>query len=289
MENNNLDDNSKYDSIGFFDILEIFIKQRKLLLFTVVFFIIISSIYLTFAERIYRSEITFIEADSLSSNELNGIESTFAAFTGLGLDASSKSEDIALATLFSKKFLSDFIERNNLKTLIYSELWDKEKQIWLGKEPSNEKTFTKFKSLINHSRDSKTDIHELSISWPNSEGSADLANDLLKDLNSYNSSIAIERANRKLAFLEQEQKNLRLINTKTVMSKLIELTINEKMLASDNTEFSFQIIDPAYASDRPHHPRPILILGGALTVSFFLGLVLSLIKHLYLLRQSNEK
>ena len=73
------------------------------------------------------------------------------------------------------------------------------------------------------------------------------------------------------------------------MSKLIELTINEKMLASDNTEFSFQIIDPAYASDRPHHPRPILILGGALAVSFFLGLVLSLIKHLYLLRQSNEK
>ena len=274
MENNpkNQLDQQFSDTVSLNYILSVIIKQKALFSFIIALSVLSMSIYCLLADNIFRSEITFIEAETISSPEsspLGNTLGTFSSLTGIDMEKSSRAEEVAISTLYSKKFLYEFIKKNEL---IVSEIKPKvflnEKREWKSNQTLLEDIYRKFEKLINLDTEKKSNIHTLSVSWKNPKEGAYLANALIKDLNEHVRQIAIERIKKRIAFLQIEQSSSTLVNNKIVFSKLIESQINQNMMANTQKEFVFEVIDPAIDTNYHFSPQRLNLM----LISFFVGL-----------------
>ena len=117
MENNpkNQLDQQFSDTVSLNYILSVIIKQKALVSFIFALSVLSMSIYCLLADDIFRSEITFIEAETISSSESSALGNTlgtFSSLTGIDMEKSSREEEVAISTLYSKKFLYEFIKKN---------------------------------------------------------------------------------------------------------------------------------------------------------------------------------
>ena len=122
MENNpkNQLDQQFSDTVSLNYILSVIIKQKVLVSFIFALSVLSMSIYCLLADDIFRSEITFIEAETLSppeSSALGNTLGTFSSLTGIDMEKSSRDEEVAISILYSKKFLYEFIKKNEFYDL----------------------------------------------------------------------------------------------------------------------------------------------------------------------------
>lgn len=287
MERNSAQDvsiHSKSDAVSIIDIFKIIIKQKKIVSFVFLTTLSVAIIYSVFAEDVYRSEIIFIESESLSSDTNTSLSSLNGLGSLAGLTSSNKTreEEVALQTLFSKKFLYEFII---VQPLIAEKLLDKD-VLKPGKDWKNdnriiEDLYISFKELINLDSNTQTNIHTLSVSWDNPVESANLANDLIKYLNEYTRLSALKKIEQRIKFLQIEQSSSNLVNNKVIFSKLIESQLRENMLANTQQEYSFEVIDPAKVTSYPHSPRRLYLIFISLFIGLFIGVIFAILKEYF--------
>ncbi len=279
-------ENSSSDVVNFKMLLNIFFEQKKVILVVFSFFLVLSFIYIFFANNVYRSDITFIQSENLADKNNQDIFSGFPIGGLLGLESSSRNEDISISVLESKIFLYKFLREENLLIKLYEDEWSEDSNSWIDEEPSMEDSYNEFRDRINLTKNLKTGIHTLSVSWKDPVYSSYLSNKLIESLNSYTSEKAIKRSERNLKFLENELVNTKNKTTSDLISKLIESSLSEKMLASNNEEFTFEVIDPAIPSERPYSPKKLLIVSISSILGIFFGIIASLV--LFFLKTENK-
>ena len=187
-------ENSSSDVVNFKMLLNIFFEQKKVILVVFSFFLVLSFIYIFFANNVYRSDITFIQSENLADKNNQDIFSGFPIGGLLGLESSSRNEDISISVLESKIFLYKFLREENLLIKLYEDEWSEDSNSWIDEEPSMEDSYNEFRDRINLTKNLKTGIHTLAVSWKDPVYSSYLSNKLIESLNSYTSEKAIKRS-----------------------------------------------------------------------------------------------
>ena len=199
------------------------------------------------------------KADTLlapSSEEKSGASSAMSQFGGLAAMAgisipSDSNVEQVVATLKSRKFLSQYIERKKLLPVLFEDIWDAETQSWLLEtqedEPTEQKAVETFKSILSVDEDKKSGLISLSISWKDPAVAAEWANDLVKQLNEQLREKAIADSRKRVGYLEQELAKTTLQDMRAVLYNLLESEKQNAMLANVNEDFALEVIDPDVA------------------------------------------
>lgn len=224
-----------------------------------------------------------VEASNLSS-VLGDVSPALGGLIGAaGFDVGSQSKEReAVAILQSRAFAISFIERENALPVIFPELWDSERRVWLtksGAAPSPNSAYKRFNHGIRTiRRNTETGLIQLAIRLPNRVLAAEWANKLAAQLNEELRRRVITEAQASLNFLNNELDKTAVVGIREAIFKLVEAQTKEIMLAKVREQYALRITDPAAAADEddPVFPKPaVLAVLGALS-GLLLGIVIAL-------------
>jgi uncharacterized protein involved in exopolysaccharide biosynthesis len=250
---------------------------RIIVLSTVVLAIFAAS-YAYLSPQVYRAQVVLIptpDEDDLSA--LSGLGG-LASIVGGGQGSGRKNE--ALAILRSRAFTVAFMEKLNLRPVIFGSAWNATTQQWSkGEEPTTNEAYKVFHEDIRKIEENLTEgTVTIAIEWTNREQAAAWANALAIELNQGMQSRAIEASNRSLAYLQAELTKTNEIGVREGIFNLIEENIRAIAMANVQVEYAFSVVDRAAAPDDQDIFRPkklaIIILGAV--VGLITGLLISM-------------
>ena len=191
--------------ISLSDIFGVLISRWQMLISITVLFCVIGIFYAISLPNIYRASVLLAEASD--ENQFNtaalpgGIGGAMAGIAGLSIGRSSASVDRALAVLKSRKFVSDFIDSQNLLPVLFEENWDRDKKTWLdNNEPNQWQSYRRFIALLNTST-STDGLVTITLEHTDQFLVADLLNSLVSYLNNVMRQEGIDEAREKYRIL----------------------------------------------------------------------------------------
>mgnify|MGYP001828834200 CR=1 FL=1 len=240
--------------------------------------------YAMLATPVYRSEILLAStASEQDGNQLAGLLGQIAPTSSTDSLSATIGKDQAVAILRSRAFTAEFIEKANLRQIIFADLWDEANQAWLADSAEEIPTLSKAVSVFDDSirtvnEDLRRNLITLRIDWTDPNLAAEWANRLVEQLNEHLRQRDIAEAQRSIEFLNAELERSGVIELRQGMYRLIESQIESVMLANVRKEYAFTILDPAVPAENPIRPkrRSIAVLG--LAVGFVLGVFAGLVR-----------
>ena len=252
--------------LGLIELWKILAKYRNLVI-VITAVITLGSIFYTLSlPVIYKAEVTmFPVADK--EDGASGINK-LANITGINIKGSSlnRASAQAIVRLNTRGFLIDYIQEKNLKFVLFSDQWNKAEKKWIDKEPSNHEAYEFLSDMIEITGPDPKDPSQLItlfLEWkdPNNLNIiADIANELISQINIYEKKRTLVESKKSLIFFERELKRTDLIDSKALLYSLIEGQIKKKMWANIGNDMVFKIIDPAITPIKPESNKTILII-----------------------------
>tara|TARA_B100001057_G_scaffold439697_1_gene473074 strand:- start:1050 stop:1979 length:930 start_codon:yes stop_codon:yes gene_type:complete len=221
------------------------------------------------APEVFKSETLLAPAQEEKTGASSALSQFggLAAMAGVSIPIDSNIEQV-VATLNSRKFLGEYIDKKKLMPVLFEEIWDADGQAWKVSssedEPNELKAIKKFKACLYVDEDKKSGLINLSISWKDPEIAAQWANDLVKQLNEQLREQAIADSKKRVEYLEQELAKTTLQDMRAVLYNLLESEKQKAMLANVNEDFALEVIDPAVAPETREKPKRklIVVIGG---------------------------
>jgi len=204
------------------------------------------------------------------SNRLGGLADMAGVSLG-GSSAGAEGEQ-ALARLKTRSFLTNHIKEKNLKPILFASRWSEQGKLWIDKEPSDREASELLLDMVTTSIDSKdkAGLVAFSLEWENPANPdkiADMANDLVSNMNFRAKQRAIVEAKNSISFLEKELEQTNILNSQTILYSMIEQQMQKIMLANIRDEFVFKVIDSAVVP-RYAETKPVLMI---IFIGFILG------------------
>ena len=224
--------------------------------------------YAFYVPESFKAETLLAPAQEESSSTSSALSQFggLAAMAGITIPSSSNVERV-LATLESREFLKKFISSRNLLPIIFEENWDKSSESWIEIEGQEEITpedgIIPLQGAIEVDQE-KSGLITLSITWKDPFVAAQLANDLVRQINDQLRKQAIADSKKRVGYLEQELAKTTLQDMRAVLYSLLESEKQKAMLANVNEDFALEFIDPAVAPESRAKPnrKLIVVLGG---------------------------
>lgn len=254
-----------------------------------VVFVSVFGAYAVLATPVYRATVVAIPSGmdrsgvggalGMALGSLGGL----ASLAGVSVPSGDASADEALAVLDSRDFTRKFIDRHDLMPILFSRKWDAAKKNWAvdqSRQPTPAQAYDLFDNRIRRvAQDRKSGLITLQIDWRNRNQAAEWANGLISQLNSEMRSRAIDQASASIGFLERELDKTSVVATRDAISRLIEVQVRQRMLASVSPEYSFRVLDPATPPDLDDvvSPRKLLLLAVGIFVGSSVGIVAGLL------------
>lgn len=230
--------------------------------------------------KLYRAAVVVAPAanHNAAASGANALLSQFsgvAALAGIPLDPSDGRAE-AIAVLNSASLVSTYIERNNLLPELYPQIWDAQARRWRVEDraqiPSLWQGSTFFLNDVKSvTEDARTGTLTVTITWTDPALAARWANGLVALTNEHLRAKAIQEAERKINFLQQQASKTTIVPVQNAIYSLLELQIKSAMLARGTTEYALRVIDPAVAPEQPFSPRVALWTLAGLATGFFAG------------------
>lgn len=235
---------------------------------------------------IYRAEVLLAvrsEAGGAASR-LAGQLGGLASLAGLRLGSSGAERSQAIAMLSSRILTERFIREQQLMPVLFDDLWDAEKKVWLTENPSGpsmRQAVRRFNRLRTVGEDRETGLVSLAIEWKDPLVAATWANKYIDMLNVEMRKQAIAEAEQSISYLEEELKKTNIVELQRSIYSLIEEQIQSIMLANVREEFAFQVLDPAIVPgiDEPIRPRRTLMIALAFVVGLMLSAAVLFFRH----------
>jgi uncharacterized protein involved in exopolysaccharide biosynthesis len=257
------------DEIDLLELIRTLLQAWKTIVGITIVCVGLAVAYARHAPEVFIAETLLAPA----SEEDSGVSSALSQFGGLAAIAgisipSDSNVEQVVATLKSRKFLSQYINRQNLLPVLFEEIWDAEKEVWLietsDSEPTLQSGVNAFRGNLSVDEDKKSGLINLSISWKDPVVAAEWANDIVKQLNEQLREKAIADSQKRVGYLEQELAKTTLQDMRTVLYNLLESEKQKAMLANVNEDFALEVIDPAVAPETREKPKRkfIVALGG---------------------------
>ncbi len=267
------------DSIELFSGMTQLWRGRWWILLTTV---VVTSLFAALAfwmTPVYRASVIMAPAGQeraglggILSSALGTLGGGLASLAGIaGGNGSTQGTDEAVAVLKSRQFTEQFITDRNLLPALYPDLWDPKAAKWrvpADDQPTMATAVKRFqKDVLTITQDKKTGLLTLQIESPDRIAAADWANDLVRRINAWMRARSIASTEASLAYLRKEMEATSVVETRIAISRLLEAQINQRMISSVSEEFSFRVVDRAYAPERGDRARPkklLMIIFGVM-------------------------
>ncbi len=265
--------------------LWLIILENKLLVGAIIIASVIIAVAIAFTrEPVYRAD-TLLAPTSTDSNSRRGLNAFASQFGGLASLAGVSMGDgsninTAIATLKSRKFITQFIDEFKLTPILFEKQWSKETKQWKVKKPSNEKVYKKFsKNMLNVTRNQKTRLITVSLEWKDPNQAAQWLNNLIKKLNEELRQQTIDNAKRSIAYLQEQVNETSLAELQNMLYRIIEEHTKNITLAKVNDEYVMKVIDPAVPPETRSKPNRKLIVSFGFLIGVMLGVFLALVAN----------
>ena len=275
------------DELSLIELWKVMVEYKLLIVVFVTLTTLSALYYTTTLPTIYKVEVLMLPASNSSPGAVSGGLTGMAGMAGISLlrnSVGAKGEQ-ALARLKTRSFLINHIKGENLKHILLSDQWDESEGVWINENPSDREASELLLNMIATSMDpnDKAGLVIFTLEWksPNIANIANIANNLVDNMNRNAKQRAIVEAKKSISFLEKELEQTSVINSQTILYSMIEQQLQKIMLAKISDEFVFKVIDPAITPEQ-HEPKPILliILSGIFIGLFFGTAIATTLKHL---------
>ena len=237
---------------------------------------IVISIY---SPKKYRVEVVLAYQPSQSGagqlGPLSGQLGALSSFVGLNVGQDS-SNAIALATLKGHRFTAEFIRDYGLLQKLFADRWDPIQRKWKGRPPTLDQAVNAFdrggiRKILD---DRQTGLITMQIEWRNPSEAETWLNALVERVNAELRRKAIADAGRSLKYLSDELNRESVLELRQAISRLMEIQLNQIMLANVRDDYAFRVVDAPLLPDQRDYiwPRRVLmgavglLMGGAIAV-----------------------
>jgi uncharacterized protein involved in exopolysaccharide biosynthesis len=233
----------------------------------------------------YRAETVIlpVRQNTGAQNPLTSQLAGFAAIAGLNVPAEDNTIEF-IATLGSRAFTEDFIQRHDLITVLFADDWNSETGMWDVDDPADVPTLSKAhdffdKSVRTIEQDPQTGLVTLTIDWPDPVLAAEWANALVADVNAVLRARAIEQSTKSIDYLTRELESTSTLQLRTALFELMESQMTKKLVANVTTEYAFKTIDPAKVPEKVQWPNRFLFLALGLAFGAAVGLIIAFARN----------
>ena len=264
------------DEIDLLELIRTLLQAWKTIVGITIVCVSLAVAYALYSAEIFKAKTLLAPATEEKSRASSALSQFggLAAMAGISIPSDSNVEQV-VATLKSRKFLRNYLDRKELMPVLFEEVWDTENQVWIVESSEDEPTIQKgikaFKDILSVDEDKKSGLITLSISWKDPEVAAQWANDLVKQLNEQLREQAIADSKKRVGYLEQELAKTSLQDMRAVLYNLLESEKQKAMLANVNEDFALEVIDPAVAPEIREKPKRKLIVALGGVCGGFLG------------------
>lgn len=254
----------------------------------------------------YKAEVLLM-VEGEASGGLSSIASQYAglaSFAGISIpDSGSSDKAVAIATLQSQKFISDFVLRYDLLPEVMATksfdwetgelsydlgIYNPETKSWTQKtkapfttEPSGQAAYAAFSEFLTVQDDTENGLVIVSIEHNSPILAQQWVTWLIRDLNYRMMQEAKDEASRSIEYLAEQLKNTQIVALAEAFYPLIEEQTKSIMLANARSEYIFKTIDPAVVPEIASGPnRKLLAIAGAFIGGLF-GLIIVALKRLF--------
>ncbi|MDP6967895.1 MAG: Wzz/FepE/Etk N-terminal domain-containing protein [Gammaproteobacteria bacterium] len=247
--------------------------------------------------------ITSTKGDS-DNSQLSSFASRYAGLAtiaGINVAYHDTNIESSLALLESRKFILSLIKEEELKPVLFPQLWESNTSTWQEPEtdyscclqdlfttedsnqpvpliPSDTASYLKLKDMLKVSTLQKSGLVRVSVKSDDPEVAANIANKLVSGLNEYLRNEAIAESKANMRYLEQEISKTSLVEFQSILYKMIESEASNIMLAKVQKEYAFKVIDPAFAPETAVGPRSAPITSLGLLLGLVIGCTQALIR-----------
>jgi uncharacterized protein involved in exopolysaccharide biosynthesis len=179
-----------------------------------------------------------------------------------------------LAVLESRDLAREFIEQQNLVPVFFARQWDAQFARWTLTDPKDVRDGVKYfiDKVRTVKEDKKTGLVTLTIEWTDAKTAADWANLYVDRANERIRARALREAQANVSFLEHELTTTSLVTLRESIVRLLDTELQKLMLARENKEFAFRVIDRAEVPKWRVWPKRVLtvalatLFGGVLSI-----------------------
>jgi uncharacterized protein involved in exopolysaccharide biosynthesis len=234
------------------------------------------------SQVLFRAEVVLAPAEKRTGASALGQLGSLASLAGINVGAGGGQEP--LAVLRSRDFSRRFIERRELLPIIFSNKWQAASKTWKEKDASKIPDLRDAVRVFQEkhfaaAEDKKTGLVTVTINWRDPVESADLANDIVRQLNNDLRTRSISESERNIAYLRGEMSTIGVVSLQQSLGRLLESELQKLMLAKGNEEFAFKVIDKASPPKKQSSPRPVLITLLSGILGSLLGAMYVLLRH----------
>jgi len=244
----------------------------------------ITAIYNLTLPDVYRAEVILATADSKTQNPTTA-SSGLAAMAGISLPSGEDNTTlIAIETVKSKKFISEFLIRHEaLPALMAPISWDsKEDILEVGEyHGSIQHATNQWKKIFYVEKLSQVQPFVLmTITHISPTQARDWLEAIVEDLNKSLAERDIVEAKNSIKYLQEQINKTSVSDLKQLFYTMIEAQTSQAMLAEVRPEYAFRVIDPAIAPELKHSPHRAIVTLQSVIYSFIAIIVLSVMLHI---------
>ncbi len=285
------ENNSQDDEINLLELWKV-IWAGKWIIVSCTFIAALIAVFFALSQPNYYKSTALlapVSADG-ASRGLSGSLGGLAALAGVNLGGGGGSDKtgLALQILKSRKFIVEFVKKNNLmvplmaakkwnsktqRLEINSDVYDVKTKKWLDKNPSDEAIYQAFSSVVNASQDSKTSYVNLSVEFLSPVLTQQWVGLLVKEINATLREKEIREAQKNIEYLQEQAQKTGIVDFQNVFYSLIQEQVKTIMFAQGKEDYVFEYIDPPVVPEVKSRPnKKSMVMLGSL-VGFLIGLL----------------
>lgn len=267
--------------VDLLDLWRVLVRQ-KVVIFLVILLSVAMAVFIAYyMQPVYRATVVVEPNWSEGKSGAQKLLSQYGSLTSMmNIDLGSEGniKGTAIAMLKSRRFISDFINKNNITTKMYGKVWDTDTKTWKERRSEEMPTLwqmvNEFLDMISITENKNDNMVVLSVEWHDRKDVTFWANDLIEQLNHYMKQSAIDDSRKGIEYLRNELANTEISELRQVIINMIETQIKQVMLASIRSDFAFKVIDPAVVPPEGAYVKPkrLLIIVTGMAIGLFVGI-----------------
>jgi len=266
---------SMEDEISVKELWDVLWKGKWPIIVITALFAVGSVAYALLATEWYRAEVLLAPSEVESTPSVVGQLGGLAALAGVSVGGGGTAE--AVATLKSRDLAREFIESNELMSVLLYEDWDEAGQDWKAaakKDVPDIRDAVRFfhEEALTVREDRESGLVTVAVEWVEPNTAADWASKLVQLANDRLRQRALQDAERNVGYLQSELGSTSVVTLQQSIGRLLETEMQKLMLAKGNEEFAFRVVDTAAPAKKPARPRRVIVtvlgtlLGGVFAV-----------------------
>ena len=297
------------DEIDLRELWNVIWQGKWIIIATTTVFAIAAAIYALSLPNIYKSTATLIPT---TGEEQSGAAALAARFGGLasmaGVSLGGSGIDktkIAIETLKSREFLSEFINRHQLTPYIFAakswdaannrivynnEVYNPETKIWAWEsksqwkkesQPSDQEAISALLKNISISHNEKSSLVNISVSHLSPFVAQQWVQWLINDINQHMRMQDITEANKSIGYLTKKLEETSLAEMQKIFYELIEAQTKTKMLAEIRDQYVLKVIDVPTVPELKDKPKRAIICVVSILLGGILGVIWILFANVF--------